>query len=191
VIRVFAPPPSAAVPPKLATAAAGSASGIKPEPPNIAIPALTVDLHAIKFEFADDVEGQLPEVVRQDGGVLGLLDIEDPNIARYILQPPSWDAQESIQDVRRKFRFTMTPPSSWRVFRDSARRSGIDLNRYYGCAIFDDAYRRCLLSAIRRRALLDARSPEGHVSFVRLAFAAGSPCGVNVLEVKLAQNAAR
>jgi hypothetical protein len=190
VIHVFAPP-SAPASSKLALAAAGLAGGTKRELPNIAIPALTVDLKVIKFEVADDVDEQLPEVVRQFGGTLALLDTEDLAIARYILEPPSWDAQEGIQDVSRRFRLTMTPASRWKVFRDAARRYGIDLNRYPGCAIFDDTYRRCLLAAIRMRALLDNPDSEGRVSSVRLAFAAGSPCGINVLEVKLAHNAAR
>ena len=117
--------------------------------------------------------------------------MDDPAIARYILQPPSWDAQEGFQDISRKFRLTMTPSSRWKVFREAAGRYGIDLNRYPACAVFDGAYRRCLMDAIRSRAWLDAPGSEGRVSFARLAFAAGSPCGVRVLEVKLAHHAAR
>jgi hypothetical protein len=157
------------------------------ELPVAAVSELAVDLTSIRF--ADDVAGQLPEVVRRNGGALALLDKEDRTIARYILQPPSWEAQGVIRDVSRKLRLCMDPPQKWEVFRTVAERYGIDLDRYRACAMFDAAYGRCLQDAIRSRALSGASHSAGRVSSATLAFSIDRPCGIEVLEVSIATDA--
>jgi hypothetical protein len=190
-VPIFAPPPSSSpMPPPPTPAPSTLSMHVRLELPSTAIPVLAVDLNAMRLSFADDVGGQLPEVVRKNGGVLALLDKEDRAIALYILEPPSWEVQAVIRDVSRKLRLDMDPPRKWAVFRTAAERYGVDVDRYQACAIFDAAYRRCLQDAIRSRALSGAPDSAGRVSSARLAFAADRPCGIEVLEVSLATDTA-
>jgi hypothetical protein len=196
-IPVFTPSLSSApVPPKLAVSASGPAKGITQERLDTAAPELAVDLTAIKIEVADDPDEQLPEVVRQYGGMLALLDKEDQTVARYVLEPPSWELQEGFRDVSGGYCFDLIPPRRWAVLRKAAERHDVVLGRFKAYAVFDVSYGRCLKNAIRRQALLDAPGSAGRVSFARVAFAPGNPCGIKVLgtrmrEVSLAHKAAR
>ncbi len=190
-VTVFAPPMSSAhLPPSMSLAAAGFSKGIQREPPAATAPVLDVDLNTTQLEFADDVGEQLPEVVRQNRGMLALLEKQDLTFARYILQPPSWEAQEGIWNVSGKFHLIMTPPQRWAVFRRASELYGVDLNRYYACAIFDDVYRHCLKETIRSWVSSRAPGLMGRVFFARLAFAGDQPCGLKVLEVSRAPTAA-
>ena len=63
----------------------------------------------------------------------------------------------------------------------------IDVDRYVGCAVFDAAFGACLKTAIRNRLAPNANGP---ISFVRMAFAADRPCGLDILEVRLASQRA-
>jgi hypothetical protein len=151
---------------------------------------LDVTPSAPELWFADDVDDQLPEVVQRNRGALALLDEGDLTMARYILQPPSWEVKEGFWDVSRKFRVTMKPPRKWLVFRAAAEKYGIDLDHYEACAMFDDAYRHCLYAAIRTRALSNHLGSARRVSAL-LAFAADRPCGIEVRRVWAATTAAR
>jgi hypothetical protein len=192
-VPLFEPPRSSAVSPlPLAPVPSIVPRDISLEPPVPAVSELTVDLASIILSFADDMTGQLPEVVRRNGGALALLDKEDQEdrtIARYILEPPSWEAHEVIRDVSWKFLLGMDPPQKWEVFRTVAERYGIDLDRYRACAMFDAAYGRCLQDAIRSRALSGASHSAGRVSSATLAFSIDRPCGIEVLEVSIATDA--
>ena len=190
-VPIFAPPASALIPRTLTLAPPGLPMRVEHDLIGAAVQELTMDLTAMKLSFADDVGAQLPEVVRKNGGALALLDKNDPTIARYTLQPPFWEVQEGIRDVSRKLRLAMDPPQKWAVFRNAAERYGLDLDRYQACAMFDAAYSRCLQDAIRTRALSGAPHSAGRISSARLAFVADRACGIEVLEVTLATNAAR
>ena len=159
-----------------------------PEPQSSAPSELAIDLSSLELSFADDISGFLPEVVRKYGGELALLDLQDKTIARYLMKPPYWEAQECVRDVSRRFRLIMEPSRKWEVFRMIAEKSGVDLAQYQASALFDAVFRRCLQSAIRDRALSGPRQTEIHVTSARLAFAPNQPCGVEVLEVTLAPN---
>lgn len=149
-------------------------------------PDLTVDLSAIQLSFADDVQNQLPTVVRAQHGQLMLLDKEDRSIARYIFQPPGWEVHEVITDISSQLRILMDPPEKWALLRRLAERYGIALENYQASAVFDVSYGRCLQAAIRRHAQLASTASGARVSAARLAFANDMPCGVEVLEVSLA-----
>jgi hypothetical protein len=154
--------------------------------PRLELPGLpdeaAVNLDAVRLIFRDDTGGQLPLVVAKYGGVLALLDPDDPTIACYLFQPPDWEARKGITSVSRKLRLFMDPPRKWEVFRGLAARYRIALDRYRAGAVFDGDYGRCLQRAIRSRALSDAPQGVGPIT-ARLAFAADRPCGIEVLEV--------
>ncbi len=144
-----------------------------------------VDLGTIQLSFADDTRSEFPQVVQAQHGLLALLDREDRSLARYLLEAPDWQAREVVLDVSRYFAVLMSPPEKWRVFRDSARQNGIDLNRYQTAALFEAPFQICLKRAILARANADPKR-SGAVTSARLAIAAAQPCGIEVLDVSFA-----
>jgi hypothetical protein len=183
---VFTPPPpsdSPEPPPELQ-----AAPGAKPPDQaritmpdaSFAAPPVTYNLSAMGLRFADDVRGQLPDVVQAHGGMLALLDKDDLTIASYLFEAPAWEPRETTRDVSRMLRIEMSPPQRWAVFRDAAAQYGIALDRYQASALFDIGYRRCLQEAIRLRA------KGAKVTEAVLAVAPDSPCGFQVQEVTLA-----
>jgi len=188
VVPVFTAAPShaalAAVPlPSFATGREKS----PPEPVPGLFPEQAVNLSAIQVSFADDVSGQLPAVLRDQHGMLALLGREDDStVTQYVFRPPAWEMRGAVVDVSSNLRILMDPPRKWALWREIAARYGIDLERYRAYAVFSIVYRRCLMEAIRDRALARGLRPGGRVSAVRLAFTADRPCGVEVLEVSLA-----
>ena len=186
ITQIFVPAPSA--PPEPASPpAAGRLESLPPPQEGPAVPEVAVDLRSMELAFAADVGNQLPDVIRSQRGMLALLDKDDAGIARYLIQPPGWEAREEIVDVSSKLRILMDPPQKWPVFREVAERYGIDLTRYRASAVFDIGYRRCLQDAIRSRAAAEAKA-SGRVLTARLAFRTDRPCGIEVLEVSLATN---
>jgi hypothetical protein len=152
------------------------------ESPSPDISNVAVDLSAIRLSFPPDVGNQLPAVVQAQGGVLALMDKENPAIARYIFRPPEWRAEEAYIDVTGKLKILMDPAKEWPVFRQVATGNSLDLDSFRACAIFDISYRRCLQTAIR--GLIQPGS-SGSIASARLMFRADRPCGVEVLEVSL------
>jgi len=148
-------------------------------------PEVKLDLGAVRLTFVNDSRHQLPQVVEEQQGMLALLDLKDNTIARYLVQPPAWEAAERIEDVSRSLRIFMDPPEEWAVFRNVASNQGIDLRQYRACALFDEGFRRCLKNAILAKAS-SVRGASGRVSSVLLAIAASQPCGIEVLEVSFA-----
>ena len=180
---VFPAPPVIS---KVVLGAAGRFDSPPIEVPDITESKVTVDLNSIKLYFAPDLGNQLPGIVEAHHGMLALLDKEDLGMARYLIEPPEWKAHPVLEDISRRLRFRMDPPGKWPVFREAAARSGIDLHQYIGCAVFDVAFGRCLKAAIQ-----DFRpDATGSVESARLAFAADQPCGIKVLEVRLATKSA-
>jgi len=143
-----------------------------------------IDMSAIAISIVDDTANQLPAVVRQQNGTLALLDLDDPSYARYVFEPPDWRLREGIVDVRRRIRFTMTPPSRWPLLQSIAASNGIQMERYQVNALFDGAFSECLEREIRNHAIASAGS--GRVSAVVLAFNSSRSCGIDVLNVEFA-----
>jgi hypothetical protein len=148
-------------------------------------PSVAVDLSAVSLSFRPDVRNQLPAVVEAQGGVLALLDKDNPTIARYIFRPPLWQAEKVTLEVTAGLRLQMNPPQQWPVFREVAAREGLDLNAFLACAIFDISYRRCLQSALRERI---SPGSSGHVTAASLEFRVNRPCGVEVLDISVSPN---
>jgi hypothetical protein len=187
--QIFVPARAAPPPPERSSSTLpGNLDSVPLGTPAAAVSPVAVDLSAIGLSFPADVRNQLPAVVRAQGGVLALLDKDNQSIARYIFRPPDWQAEETTMDVTGRLRILMDPPQKWPVFREISARSGLDLDAFRACAIFDMSYRRCLQTAIRGRV---PASFSGHVSAARLAFRADRPCGVEVLDVSLAADAAQ
>lgn len=189
-VPVLVPVPSRAArtPAPLMLSAAGVTEALV-EPMRAVFPEPAVDLSAIKVSFADDVSGQLPEVLRDQHGMLALLDPKgNLTVTQYLFRPPGWEKDDAFVDVSSNLRISMDPPGKWALWREIAARYGIELERYRAFAVFDIAYRRCLMEAIRGRALSRSLRPGDHISAVRLAFTADRPCGIEVLEVSLANN---
>lgn len=183
VTQLFIPLPSAPAPPVRAPdPSAGKLDLAALDTSASAVSSVAVDLSSILLSFPADVRNQLPSVVEAQGGVLALLDKENPAIARYIFRPPMWRAEATTTDVTGKLRLLMDPPKKWLVFREIAARDGLDLDGFLACAIFEISYRRCLQSAIRDRV---PSTFSGRVSAARLAFNADRRCGVEVLDVSL------
>lgn len=145
-----------------------------------------LDMNSIQLSFAVDVANQFPGVVERNRGMLALIDKDDPAIARYVIEPPDWTVRETLLDVSRKFRLEMYPPLKWRLLQAVARRSGLQLDRYRVCALFDSPYKGCLQEAIRSKASMLSSGGRVRVQSARLAFEGESPCGVDVLEVSFA-----
>jgi hypothetical protein len=185
---IFTPPapePSEPAPPEpeVASKAAGL---VQPriQLPELPVPDAPVNLSSIELRIADDVHGQLPDVVRAQGGMLALLDKEDLTVSTYLFQAPEWEPLETTRDVSRMLRIEMYPPQMWAVFRDAADRHGIALDHYRAFALFGIAYRGCLQNAIRRSA------KGARVSSAVLRVAPDSPCGFEVQEVTFAASPA-
>jgi hypothetical protein len=157
-----------------------------PEPARGAFPEAHLDLSAIQVSFADDAVGQLPAVLRNQHGMLALLDRDDTTVTQYVFRPPAWEMRDAIMDVSANLRIRMDPPEKWALWREIQARYGIVLERYQAFAVFNIGYRVCLIDAIRERALSRGLRPGGRVSAVRLAFTADRPCGIEVLEVSFA-----
>jgi hypothetical protein len=185
--QIFVPAPSDAPPPERSPSVlSGDLDSVPLGTPAAAVSQVAVDLSAIGLSFPADVRNQLPAVVQAQGGVLALLDKDNPSIARYIFRPPDWRAEETTTDITGTLRILMDPPQKWPVFREIAARDGLDLDAFRACAIFDMSYRHCLQSAIRGQV---PATFSGHVSAARLAFRADRPCGVEVLAVSLGADA--
>jgi hypothetical protein len=166
---------------------------LSPAPPESAsgFPRPKPNLSAMELRFELDVQGRLPETLRQQHGLLALLDKEDPSIARYLFEAPQWKSLEAGVDVSSMLCLWMDPPEAWSVLREIARRDGIRLDRYRAAALFDIGYRKCLQDAI---ASAPGGVPPGvsaQIRGARLAFAADRPCGVAVLEVSYGERPAR
>lgn len=149
-------------------------------------PEVRVDMNSIQIAFDEDVGNQLPDVVLAQGGMLALLDKDDPGMARYLIAPPSWVVREGWVDVSRKVRLAMSPPQQWTLLRAIALEHSIVLDHYRVCALFDSSYKSCLQEAIRGRAAQSSGGRQVRVQTARLAFKKSSPCGVEVLEVSFA-----
>jgi len=187
VVPLLAPAPSRVARPAtplLSLAAVGPEA--PPEPERGVLPQPEVNLSATKVSFADDVGGQLPAVLRDQHGMLALLDRDEQTVTEYLFRPPAWEMRGDVVDVSSKLCILMDPPAKWALWREIAARYGIALERYRAYAVFNIVYRRCLMDAIRDRALARGLRPGGRVSAVRLAFTSDRPCGVEVLEVSLA-----
>jgi hypothetical protein len=169
--------------------AEGMSPSSRPAPRAPDLPEVKVDLSALRVEFSDDPEGQLPAVLVQQHGMLAWVDRDDSTIARYLFDTPSWDPQEAPADISSRLRIIMDPPQRWAVLREIASRYAIPMDRYRVCAVFDIAFRRCLLDAIRRQA--EAQKLNGRIAEVRLAFSMNQPCGVEVQEVAVAASPAK
>jgi len=186
-VAVFAPAPSSASPDS--TPLPSPAPAPPESPPEAArdtLPEPEVDLGAIKVSFANDVAGQLPAVLRDQHGMLALLDRDDLTVTQYVFRPPAWEMQDAAMDVSSNFRILMDPPEKWVLWREIAARYGITLERYRAYAVFNILYRHCVINAIREQARARGPRSGGRVSAVRLAFMADRPCGIKVLEVSLA-----
>lgn len=185
--RVFTPPPAA--PARSVPRPALFATGLMAAPkPRGDFPKSAPSLSAMQLDFEDDVGGRLPEVLRRENGMLALLDKENPDIAHYLFQPPAWEVRDAIVDVSARFCLWMDPPEAWAVFRGLAQSHGIALDQFRAGALFDIGYSRCLQDAIGRAA--EIRQPGGRTRVLgaRLAFAVDRPCGIEVVEVRLAKN---
>jgi hypothetical protein len=183
VTQLFVPSPSMSKPPVRAPELFSERLDVAtPDTSAVSVSAVAVDLSSIQLSFPADVRNQLPAVVAAQGGVLALLDKENPAIARYIFRPPGWRAEETTMDVTGRLRLLMNPPEKWPVFREIAARNGLDLDAFQACAVFDISYRRCLQSAIRGQV---PAAFSGRVAAARLAFNADRRCGVEVLDVSL------
>lgn len=190
VVAVFTPAPSRAVRTSTPLLFPVTGPAAPPPQPGHTFPPAAVDLSAIKVSFADDVSSQLPAVLRDQHGMLALLDPDDSSVTQYLFTPPAWEMREVITDISSKLCIRMDPPGKWGLWRAIAARHGIALERYRAYAVFDMAYRHCLLDAIRDRAVAGGLPPEGRVVAVRLAFTAARRCGIEVLEVSLANQSA-
>ena len=148
-----------------------------------ALPAAKVklDMRAIEISVEDDTS-ELPAVVRQQNGMLALLEVDDPRFARYTFAPPDWHMQEGVVDVSRKIRFSMSPVSQWPLVESLVVGSGIKMERYQMNALFDSDFARCLEQEIRNHAGISTGSGRVHV--VRLAFNSSRSCGIDVLNVE-------
>ena len=108
---LLAPPPAVA-----ASAPRISAPGLfdtLTEPARSEWASLQVDLSALKVRLADDITGQLPEVLIEHHGTIALVDREDVTIARYLFQSPEWDMQDGATDISSGLRISMDPPQKW------------------------------------------------------------------------------
>jgi hypothetical protein len=187
VVRLFLPKqaPTEAERPKTVLSTSEAAFEAAPDvaPPLAKVP---VDMSAIELSFAADTGNQLPEVIRQQRGVLALVDKTDPTIARYMFEPPQWAFHPGIVDISDKVRFAMYPPEKWAAVGALAAAHGLQLDQYEVCALFEANYTGCLRDAISSRATSDPRGAGARVKSARLAFSAASPCGIDVLEVSFA-----
>jgi hypothetical protein len=143
-----------------------------------------IDMSAIEISVVDDAANEIPAVVRQQNGRLALLDADDPSYARYTFKPPDWQMSEQMEDVSRRIRFTMTPPSKWPLLQTLAASNGIKMERYQVNALFDGAFSDCLEQEIRNHTI--ASPGAGRVSAVVLAFNSSRSCGIDVLNVAFA-----
>jgi hypothetical protein len=166
-------------PPKNALATRHIPQVLDPQYPPVKV---KIDLSAIEISVADDVDNQLPAVVRQQNGMLALLEVDDPKFARYTFTPPDWRMEEGVQDVSRKIRFSMTPLSRWPMVESLIAGGGISLQRYRVDALFDSDFSRCLEQEIRNHA--NAATGSGRVHTVQLAFNSSRSCGIDVLNVE-------
>lgn len=182
-LAYYAPPA-----PKQVVVAGGHPAASAIELPEATTTKATVNLSSIRLSIAPDVRNQLPAVVEAQHGMLALLDKDDLEIARYLMEPPEWKPRATMQNMSRSLRFKMEPAGKWPVFREIAERYGIDLDRYVGCAVFDASFGQCLKAAIQSRLAPDA---DGAVSSARLAFASDRACGIEVLEVGFADRPAK
>jgi hypothetical protein len=146
----------------------------------------SIDMNIIQLDFTEDVANELPEVVRMNGGMFALASKADAGSVRYLIEPPDWKVRENVADISGKVRFEMYPAQRWNLLRSVAQIHALDLEVYQASALFNGAYIRCLGDAIRIRVKEMVRSGSAHVVAARLSFAAGSACGVKVLEVSFA-----
>jgi hypothetical protein len=153
---------------------------------SLAVEKVPVDMSSIELSFATDTSNQLPEVIRQQRGVLALVDKSDPTIARYVFEPPQWAFHSGIVDISDKVRFAMYAPERWAAVNELAAEHGLHLDQFEVCALFETNYTSCLRDAISVRATSDRHGAGARVTAARLAFSAVSPCGVDVLEVSFA-----
>ena len=140
-----------------------------------------VDMNSIEISVQDDTN-ELPEVVRQQGRVLALVERGDQSIAHYIFEPPDWIMRDQIVDVSGRIRFAMIPPSRWELLRSLAGSHSIEMEKYQVDALFDSGYARCLEQEIRKRA--DLSSNQGRVRAAVLAFTSSRGCGIDVVNLE-------
>jgi hypothetical protein len=180
-IPPVAPPASQAPPPPPPNAAAVRTLPAVPVDPGLASAKVKVEMSAIVISVEDDVGNQLPAVLKQQNGTLALLEAKDPTFAHYTFTPPDWRMEERVVDVSRKVRFTMLQPSRWPMVQSLIAGSGITMERYQLCALFDRGFYRCIEQEIRNHA---GASAEGRVHTVKLAFNSSRSCGIDVLNVE-------
>jgi hypothetical protein len=187
---VFVAPPTAASRPVVRWPAFPAPRSV-PEPESGVWPEALPNLSGIQLQFADDVEGRLPDVLQRYHGELALLSQDDPAIALYLFDPPAWKVRETAVDVSSKLCLWMDPPERWALFRTLAQRYGVALDRYRAGALFDIGYRRCLQNAVADAAGRQRPGALAEVLGARLAFAVDRPCGVEVKEVSLGNGPVR
>lgn len=180
---IFQPAPGQVLAPRIARLVPIPSNPV-PEP-GFSPDRVRVDLRAIALSFALDTRGEFPQVVEAQHGTLALLDKDDRDLVRYLIEPPGWRARETLRDAAGYFPILMVPAEKWRVFRDAAERDGIDLSRYQACALFGTSFMQCIKKAILAWAAAD-RTRSGRVASAKLGISAGRPCGVEVLEVSFA-----
>jgi hypothetical protein len=183
VTHLFIPPPRTVnqvrQPPVLKTQA--KAPGPIQDPVDLPLARGRVDMNSIEISVRDDTN-ELPEVVRQQGGVLALVERGDQSIAHYIFEPPDWTMRDQIVDVSGRIRFAMIPPSRWELLRSLAGSHSIEMEKYQVDALFDSGYARCLEREIRKRA--DLSPNPGRVRAAVLVFTSSRSCGIDVVNVE-------
>jgi hypothetical protein len=140
-------------------------------------------MNAIQISIAADSSNQLPEVLRQQGGMLAFLEAKDPSIAFYTFRPPEWHMQDGMVDISGKMRFSMKPASKWPLLQSLASSNGIAMDRFEVDALFDGKFAGCLQQEIQKSA---AGAGKGRVRAVTLVFSSERRCGVDVLNVQFA-----
>ena len=181
---IFRPAPGQVVAPRIARLVPVPSPPVPMPEPGFSPEQVHVELRSITLSFAPDTRGEFPQVVQAQHGMLALLDKDDRDLVRYVLEPPDWRARATLRDAAGYFPILMVPAEKWQVFREASRRDGIDLGRYQACALFGSSFMQCIRNAILAWAADRTRS--GRVASAKLGISAGRPCGVEVLEVSFA-----
>jgi hypothetical protein len=161
-----------------------ASKALQPELDPVKLPPMKgrVDMNSIEISVLDDSSDELPEVVRQQGGVLALVEPGDQSMARYTFKPPDWRMSDRFEDVSGRIRFSMTPASRWALLRSLADSHSIAIEKYHVDALFDSGYARCLEQEIRKRA--DLSPNPGRVRAALLMFTSSRSCGIDVINLE-------
>jgi hypothetical protein len=182
VTQLFVPPPRSVE--QVSQTHPMASNVLRPELASVVLPPIKgrVDMNSIQISVRDGDE--LPEVVRQQGGVLALVERNDRSMARYTFKPPDWIMSDQFEDVSGRIRFSMTPASKWALLRSLADSHSIRIENYQVDALFDSRYARCLEQEIRKQADL-SRNP-GRVRAAVLVFTSSRSCGIDVVNLEFA-----